>query len=103
MLLGRWEFIGAVLCPRVCSPSNPSLLGLNVNRGEEIRIRLRFPHNERVFFPYEHLVGTMLHELTHIVHGPHDAKFYSLLGELEKVSIDSTESSKGKGFWSWCL
>jgi hypothetical protein len=27
----------------------------------------------------------LLHELTHNVHGPHDAKFYKLLDEITKV------------------
>ncbi|CAI5959526.1 unnamed protein product [Closterium sp. NIES-64] len=37
------------------------------------------------FFPYEHVLGTMLHELTHIERGPHDAKFYKLLDELNEA------------------
>ncbi|KAJ3292815.1 hypothetical protein HK104_004990 [Borealophlyctis nickersoniae] len=75
-------------------PENKNLLGLNVNRGQEIRIRLRPSYDEGIFLPYESLVGTMLHELTHIVHGPHDAKFYKLLDELQ----DEYETNAAKGF-----
>ncbi|GJP40514.1 hypothetical protein CLOM_g189, partial [Closterium sp. NIES-68] len=57
-------------------------LGLNINRGREIRIRLRPAGKPDSFFPYEHVLGTMLHELTHIERGPHDAKFYKLLDDL---------------------
>lgn len=32
---------------------------------------------------YESILGTMLHELAHIVRGPHDAVFYKLLDELK--------------------
>eukprot|EP01134_Creolimax_fragrantissima_P007296 CFRG7296T1 len=60
-------------------PKSPNLLGLNVNRGQEIRIRLRPANDPERFYPYEHLLDTMLHELVHNVHGPHDVKFYKLL------------------------
>lgn len=63
-------------------PKNPSLLGLNVNRGQKILLRLRQPHNSRSYYPMSDLIGTFLHELTHNVHGPHDAKFYALLDRL---------------------
>ena len=42
------------------------LQGLNYNRGQEIRIRLRPADREAEFLPFESLLGTMLHELTHI-------------------------------------
>lgn len=63
--------------------------GLNINGGggrtSEIKIRLR-PHNsEGSFFPYEDLLGTMLHELVHNVQGPHNAVFYKLLDEITEV------------------
>eukprot|EP00850_Spirogloea_muscicola_P020364 SM000213S06829 [mRNA] locus=s213:204039:211980:- [translate_table: standard] len=66
------------------SPRNASLLGLNVNGGQEVRIRLRRPGRDSGFFPYEHVLGTLLHELVHIEHGPHDAKFYKLLDDVTK-------------------
>lgn len=64
-------------------PRNPLLLGLNVNRGQKILVRLRHPHNDAEFLPMGDLVGTLLHELAHNVHGAHDAQFYKLLDELK--------------------
>ncbi|KAH3901347.1 uncharacterized protein SCODWIG_03775 [Saccharomycodes ludwigii] len=63
-------------------PSNKALLGMNVNRGARILIRLRYPNDPHSFLPLESLVGTMLHELTHNLFGPHDSKFYSKLDSL---------------------
>jgi hypothetical protein len=52
---------------RPCADGNSAeTQGLNVNRGQEIRIRLRPADREGDFLPMEDLVGTMLHELTHI-------------------------------------
>lgn len=65
-------------------PKNPNLLGLNVNRGQKILIRLRYHSNEKLFYPLGDIIGTMLHELTHNLYGPHDAKFYKFLDGLKK-------------------
>lgn len=43
-------------------PTNPSLLGVNVNKGLEIRIRLRPASNKNSFLEFNDLIGTMLHE-----------------------------------------
>ncbi|XP_022151619.1 DNA-dependent metalloprotease WSS1-like isoform X2 [Momordica charantia] len=59
-------------------------MGVNIGGGQEIKLRIRRPNNEWDFFPYEQILDTMLHELCHIVHGPHNADFYSLLDELRK-------------------
>jgi hypothetical protein len=51
-------------------PRNPSLLGLNINGGQEIRLRLRPARGGgAAFYGEHHILMTMLHELTHIVHG----------------------------------
>ncbi|KAM0248246.1 hypothetical protein ACHAQJ_009535 [Trichoderma viride] len=63
-------------------PTQQNLLGLNVNRGFRICLRLRYPHDQNQFLPTESIVDTMLHELCHIVHGPHDAKFHALWDQL---------------------
>ncbi|PWA86194.1 WLM-like protein [Artemisia annua] len=65
-------------------PPNPALLGLNVNGGEEVQLRLRRQNNEWDFFPYEQILDTMLHELCHNQFGPHNADFYNLLDEIRK-------------------
>lgn len=62
-------------------------MGVNIGGGQEIKLRIRRPNNEWDFFPYEQILDTMLHELCHIVHGPHNADFYSLLDELRKVIL----------------
>lgn len=51
-----------------------------------MKLRLRRPNNEWDFFPYDHILNTMLHELCHNEHGPHNADFYKLLDELRKVA-----------------
>ncbi|TFK26690.1 WLM-domain-containing protein [Coprinopsis marcescibilis] len=82
-------------------PDNPNLLGLNVNAGQKILIRLR-PHNSPTWFlDMGDIIGTMLHELTHNVHGPHDEKFYKFLGELQKEYDELQQSGyAGEGFYS---
>ncbi|WRT67620.1 uncharacterized protein IL334_004592 [Kwoniella shivajii] len=82
-------------------PSNPSLLGLNQDSGHRINLRLRPPGAENSFYEYDQLVLVMLHELTHNTHGPHDAKFYKLLGELEEEYYDlKRKGYSGEGFHS---
>lgn len=67
--------------------------GLNINGGggrtSEIKIRLRPHKSGSSFFPYEHLIGTMLHELVHNVQGPHNAVFYKLLDEITEVLVQT--------------
>ena len=63
-------------------PDQPGLLGMNVNRGQKILIRLRKSENVNDFFPWEHLIGTMIHELTHMQIGPHSSDFYKLMDEI---------------------
>ncbi|RDY01541.1 hypothetical protein CR513_15108, partial [Mucuna pruriens] len=84
-----------------CSPANPSLLGLNIGAGAEIKLRLRRPNREWDFFPYEHILDTMFHELCHNEHGPHNAQFYNLLDEIRKECEElmvKEINSAGKGF-----
>ncbi|KAJ1831836.1 hypothetical protein LPJ63_003988 [Coemansia sp. RSA 2711] len=82
-------------------PRTPNLLGLNVNRGAEIRIRLRSPHNDGELLAYPDLVGTMLHELAHIERGPHDAAFYALLDTLKaETELLMAQGYAGDGFFS---
>ncbi|SCU95908.1 LANO_0E11826g1_1 [Lachancea nothofagi CBS 11611] len=63
-------------------PKNKQLLGMNVNGGAKIMLRLRQPFDEDQFLAREQILGTMLHELTHNLHGPHNAIFYKKLDEL---------------------
>ncbi|EEF39621.1 uncharacterized protein LOC8286855 [Ricinus communis] len=65
-------------------PKNPALLGLNVGGGVHVKLRLRRPNRDWDFFPFDMVLDTMLHELCHNVHGPHNANFYKLWDELRK-------------------
>ncbi|KAG8996311.1 hypothetical protein FRB94_008401 [Tulasnella sp. JGI-2019a] len=80
-------------------PANASLL--DINGGQKICIRLRPAFDESAFVQEHEVIGTMLHELTHNVHGPHDQKFYKLLSELED-EYDALRRSgyAGEGFHS---
>lgn len=43
-------------------PEDRTLLGLNVNRGAKILLRLRHAGDQKQFLPLEQVVDTMLHE-----------------------------------------
>ncbi|KAF2118485.1 WLM domain-containing protein [Lophiotrema nucula] len=75
-------------------PDEPQLLGLNINRTERILIRLRYHHDSRQFLPMEQVTDTLLHELSHIVWGPHDHNFNNLWNELR----DEHQSLLAKGY-----
>ena len=75
-------------------PPEQNLLGLNINRGYKICIRLRYHHNPDLFLPVEHVIDTMLHELSHNVWGDHDANFHRLWDELR----DEQETLIRKGY-----
>lgn len=63
-------------------PRDQRLLGLNVNHGEHIKVRLRRPTNRDQFLPFEEIMCTLLHELVHNTIGPHNKAFYALYYEL---------------------
>jgi hypothetical protein len=70
------------------------VIGVNYNRGQKICLRLRYPSDRNQFLPIEQVVDTMLHELSHNVHGPHDAKFHALWNQLR----DEHEGLVMKGY-----
>lgn len=39
-----------------------SLLGININHGEKICLRLRYPSDDSQFLPLDQVLDTMLHE-----------------------------------------
>jgi DNA-dependent metalloprotease WSS1 len=65
-----------------------------VNRGQRILLRLRHAGDRTQFLPIEQVTDTMLHELCHIVHGPHDGKFHALWDQLR----DEHEGLLMKGY-----
>ncbi|XP_068653160.1 DNA-dependent metalloprotease WSS1 [Aristolochia californica] len=82
-------------------PANPSLLGLNVGGGVQIKLRLRRPNRDWDFIPYEQVLDTMLHELCHNEVGPHNASFYKLWDEIRKECeelISKGVTGTGQGF-----
>ncbi|KAG0707589.1 WLM domain-containing protein [Suillus ampliporus] len=82
-------------------PESPNLVGLNVNGGEQILLRLRPPWAPDTFYEEDQVVRVMLHELTHNVHGPHDEIFYKFLAALEDEYDALLRSGyAGEGFFS---
>ncbi|KAI4387099.1 hypothetical protein MLD38_004957 [Melastoma candidum] len=82
-------------------PPNPSLMGLNIDGGSEVKLRLRRQNGEWAFFPYEQILDTMLHELCHNEVGPHNADFYKLLDEIRKECEELMAkgiTGSGRGF-----
>lgn len=75
-------------------PPEHNLLGLNIGGGQKICLRLRYPGDERQFLPLDNVVDTMLHELVHIVQGPHDEVFHKLWNTLR----DEHEALARKGY-----
>lgn len=65
-------------------PNN--VLGYNLTQGSSHRIhlRLRNPTNHGTFYNYDDIAGTMCHELAHCERGPHDAKFYKIMDEIQE-------------------
>ncbi|KAL4979420.1 WLM domain-containing protein [Aspergillus desertorum] len=82
-------------------PQQRNLLGLNVNGGEKICLRLRYAGDQNQFLPLEQVVDTMLHELCHIVHGPHNQQFHALWNQLRDEHTELTiKGYTGEGFLS---
>ncbi|KAF2806629.1 zinc ion binding protein-like protein [Mytilinidion resinicola] len=75
-------------------PDTENLLGLNVNKTERILLRLRYHHDSRQFLPLEQVIDTLLHELSHIIWGPHDQNFQNCWNELR----DEHQSLLAKGY-----
>ena len=65
-----------------------NVLGYNMTRwhgrskAHTIHLRLRNPKNHNQLFAWEDVAGTMAHELSHCVHGPHNEAFYKLMEEI---------------------
>ncbi|KAJ5624487.1 hypothetical protein N7510_000796 [Penicillium lagena] len=82
-------------------PRQSNLLGLNVNTGQKICLRLRYASDQRQFLPLEQVVDTMLHELCHIVHGPHNRDFHALWNQLRDEHEELVfKGYTGEGFLS---
>ncbi|KAK0188535.1 WLM-domain-containing protein [Armillaria mellea] len=80
---------------------HPGLLGLNVNAGQQIKLRLRTDRYDG-FRTYKDVRGVLCHELTHNVWGDHDNNFKELnsklnkeVAEFERARSDGTHSLSG--------
>ena len=82
-------------------PDERNLLGLNINSGQRICLRLRHAGDKTQFMPIEDVTDTMLHELCHIVRGPHDEQFHALWNQLrEEHESLIRKGYTGEGFLS---
>lgn len=63
-------------------PRNPNLLGININHGMRISLRLRYASDKSRFLPFNDIIGTMLHELCHNNYGPHNQAFFDYLADM---------------------
>jgi len=70
----------------------PNLLGLNVNAGQAIKLRLRTNQYDG-FRSYNELRRVLCHELTHNVWGDHDDNFKELNSRLNREVTEFEQSS----------
>lgn len=77
------------------------MAGLNYNRGQRICLRLRFSGDTTLFMRLEMVMDTMLHELCHNVHGPHNDAFHALWETLRDEHLTlSLSGYSGASFLS---
>lgn len=62
-------------------PKQSNLLGLNLDRGYKIMLRLRQPFDDSQFLSRDEIMNTMIHELTHNKIGPHNDTFKELMNK----------------------
>jgi hypothetical protein len=83
-----------------------NILGININKGTQIKIRLKNANNE--YFPWFELVGTLCHELAHNNIAEHSSQFYKLMDKIhddieklsryEEIFAEMTGSYYSKGY-----
>lgn len=72
-----------------------------MDRGSKICLRLRHPGDRNQFLPLDNVVDTILHELCHNVHGPHNERLHALWDELrDDLQGLMMKSYTGEGFLS---
>lgn len=59
-------------------PKDDNLLGLNVNRGQKVLLRLRRNNDPYLLMDEDMVLDTLLHELCHNSIGPHNDAFHKL-------------------------
>jgi len=79
----------------------PTKLGWNMNRGQNIALRLRA--GRKSFLSREEIMETMFHELAHMAIGPHNEEFRELNDQIREdyfdfaYTIDEPEAFTGIG------
>lgn len=77
------------------------MAGLNYNRGQRICLRLRFSGDTTLFMGLDMVMDTMLHELCHNVHAPHNDAFHALWETLRDEHLTlSLSGYSGASFLS---
>ncbi|OAA35354.1 zinc ion binding protein [Beauveria brongniartii RCEF 3172] len=71
-------------------PDEDDLLGLNVNGGRQIFLRLRYHDDKTRLARFDQVLDTMLHELCHNDIGPHNAAFHALWDKLRDEHMTLT-------------
>ena len=64
--------------------------GINMSQGGStiaIKVRLRRPSSNSTFFDFHFILGTLLHEMSHIVHPHHQPPFWKLYHALHAVRV----------------
>lgn len=65
-------------------PKQENLLGMNVNKGHKVLLRLRPKRDIYTLLDEESVMDTLLHELVHNTIGPHNDKFNKLWDDLRQ-------------------
>ncbi|THV02567.1 WLM-domain-containing protein [Dendrothele bispora CBS 962.96] len=81
-IMQKHEFSVGILT-ELAPHEHPQLLGLNVNAGQQIKLRLRTDRYDG-FRTYREVRRVLCHELTHNVHGDHDNNFKELNSRLNR-------------------
>ncbi|KAH9578907.1 WLM domain [Trypanosoma melophagium] len=63
-------------------PRSARLLGLNVNKGDEVCVRFRAPGAKQTFLPFHEVLCTLIHEIAHCKYSRHDKYFWQLYAQL---------------------
>ena len=71
-------------------PSDMSRGGDNMNRGQQVRIKVRQPTGD--FYDFDHVLLVMLHELCHNRHGKHDHDFYTVARHARTDTMTRTRA-----------
>ncbi|TRM58731.1 WLM domain-containing protein [Schizophyllum amplum] len=93
-IMQRHQFAVGLLT-ELAPHEHPNLLGLNVNAGQEIKLRIRTDRYDG-FRLYADIRRVLCHELTHNVHGDHDNDFKELNSQLNR-EVTQFESARAGG------